>query len=104
MKQRLLSLRKHLLRNEDPASVERADSQLCGLNVPGSSFYGVAVITSELGDDLQQGGALVLNWLAIAVEPCLVLGTQHGHSGFEVWQAVPDVVHKQSAESFGQIA
>lgn len=47
---------------------------------------------------------MVFYWLAIAIEPGLVLGTQHGHSGFEVWQAVPDVVHEQPAESFGEIA
>lgn len=81
----------------------RSDSQFWGLDVPGSSLNCVAVITGKLGDYLQKGGAVVFYWLAIAVEPCLVLGTQHSHSGFEVWQAVPDVVHEQSAESFGQI-
>lgn len=72
--------------------------------MPGCSLYGVAIITGKLGDNLQQGGAVILYWLTVAVEPCLVLSTQHSHSGFEVWQAVPDVVHEQSAESFGQIA
>jgi len=71
--------------------------------VPGCSLDGVAVITGELGDNLQQGGTVVLYRLPIAIEPCLVLGTQHSHSGFEIWQAVPDVVHEKSAESFGQI-
>lgn len=72
--------------------------------MPGCALYRVAVITGKLCDNLQQGGAVVLDRLAIAVEPSLVLGTQHSHTGLEVWQAVPDVVHEQPAESFGQIA
>lgn len=68
--------------------------------MPASSLNCVAIITGKLGDNLQKGGAVVFHWLAIAVEPCLVLGNQHCHSGFEVRQAVPDVVHEQSAEGF----
>lgn len=84
--------------------MERSDSQLGGLDVSGCSLDGVAVIAGKLGDDLQQGGAVVLYWLPIAVEPWLVLGTQNRHSRFEVWQAVSDVVHEQPAERFGQVA
>lgn len=48
-------------------------------------------------------GSMVFHWLAIVIELCLVLGTQHSHSCFYVRQAVLDVVHEQSAESIGQI-
>lgn len=64
----------------------------------------MAVIAGEFGDDLKQSGALVFYWLAVAVEPGLVLGAEHGHSGFQVWQAVSDVVHEQPAEGLGQVA
>lgn len=47
---------------------------------------------------------MVLHWLAVAVEPRLVLGTQHRHPGLEFWQAVPDVVHEKPAESLGEVA
>lgn len=71
--------------------------------MPRCSLNGVAVIAGKFGDDLQESGTVVLHWLPVAVEPCLVLGTQHGHSGLEVRQAVPDVVHEESAEGFGQV-
>lgn len=59
----------------------------------GCAFNGVAVITGEFGDNLQKGGTLVLHRLAIAVEPRLILCTQHGHTGFEVRKTFPNVVH-----------
>lgn len=74
------------------------------MDVSGCSLDGVAVIAGEFGDYLQQGGTVVLYWLAVAVEPCLVLGNQHCHPCFEVWQTVPDVVHEKPAESFGKVA
>lgn len=46
---------------------------------------------------------MVFHWMAIVIELCLVLGTQHSLSCFYVRQAVLDVVHEQSAESLGQI-
>lgn len=72
--------------------------------MPGCALYRVAVITGEFSDDLQQGGAVVLYRLSVAAEPSLVLGAQHGDAGLQLRQAVPDVVHEQPAESFGQIA
>lgn len=47
---------------------------------------------------------MVLHWLAVAVEPRLVLGTQHRHPRLEFWQTVPDVVHEKPAEGFGEVA
>lgn len=85
-------------------NMAQSNSQLCGLDVSRCSLDGVAVIAGELGDYLQQGGAVVLHRLTIAVEPRLVLGAQHGHPGFKVRQAVPDVVHEQPAEGPGQMA
>lgn len=86
------------------AERERRHSQLGRLDVPGCSLDGVAIITGKLSDNLQQSGAVILHRLTVAVELRLVLGAQHRHPGFEVWQAVPDVVHEQPAQSFGQIA
>lgn len=81
-----------------------ANSQFGGLDVSGRALDGVAVVAGELGDDLQQGGAVVLHRLAVAVEPRLVLGAQHRHPGLELGQTVPDVVHEEPAESLGQVA
>lgn len=78
-------------------------SQLRCLDVPGCSLYGVAIICGKLGDNLQQSGAVVLHRLTIAVESCLVLGNEYCHSCFELWQAVPDVVHEQFTKSFCEV-
>lgn len=56
-------------------------SQLGRLDVLGGALDGVAVLCGELGDDLQQGGALVLHGLAVAAEEGLVLGRQHVDTG-----------------------
>lgn len=82
----------------------RVNSQFGGLDVSGRPLDGVAVVAGELGDDLQQGGAVVLHRLAVAVEPRLVLGAQHRHPCLEVWQTIPDVVHEKPAEGLGEVA
>jgi len=96
--------KKHLVLNKDTATEKQSDSQLGGLDVSGRPLDGVAVVAGELGDNLQQGGTVVFYRLAVVIEPCLVLGAQRGHTGLELWQAIPDVMHEQPAESFGQIA
>lgn len=88
----------------EPARRCRVNSQFGGLDVSGRPLDGVAVVAGKLGDDLQQGGAVVLHWLAVAAEPRLVLGTQHRHPRLELWQTVPDVVHEKPAEGFGEVA
>lgn len=72
--------------------------------MPGRSLDGVAVVAGKLRDDLQQGGAVVLHRLAVALEPRVILGAQHGHAALEVGQAVPDVTHEQPAEGYGEVA
>lgn len=65
---------------------------------------GVAVVRSKLGDDLQQGGALVLHRLPVAAQPRLELGAQCRHARLQLGQAVADVVHEQTAERASQVA
>lgn len=48
-------------------------TQFSGLDVFGCSLNSVAVLCGELGDELQQGGALVLHRLSVAAEQRLVL-------------------------------
>lgn len=70
-------------------------SQLSRLDVLGSALDGVAVLRCELGNELQQGGALVLHRLAVAAEQGLVLGRQHVDAGLQLGEAVADVMHQQ---------
>lgn len=79
-------------------------SQFRGLDVPGSAFDGVAVVGGELGDDLQQGGAVVFHRLPVAVESGLVLSGEYRDSCLELREAVPDVMHEQSAQGASQVA
>lgn len=70
-------------------------SQLRGLDVLGRALDGVAVLCGELGDELQQGGALVLHRLPVAAEQGLVLSRQDVDPRLQLREAVPDVVHQQ---------
>lgn len=70
----------------------------------GSAFDGVAVVGGKLSDDLQQGGAVVFHWLAVAVESGLVLGGEHRDSSLELRETVSDVMHEQSAQGASQVA
>ena len=71
-----------------------ANSQFCRLDVFGRALDGVAVLCGELGDELEQGGALVLDWLAVAAEQGLVLGCQDVDPCLQLREAVPDVMHE----------
>lgn len=72
--------------------------------MPGSAFDGIAVVGGKLGDDLQQGGAVVFHRLPVAVESGLVLGGEHRDSRLELRETVPDVMHEQSAQGASQVA
>ena len=69
-------------------------SQLCRLDVFGCALYGVAVFCGELGDELEQGGTLVFDGLAVAAEQGLVLGCQDVDPCLELRETVSDVMHQ----------
>lgn len=69
-------------------------SQLCRLDVFGRALYGVAVLCGELSDELEQGGALVFDGLAVAAEQGLVLGCQDVDPCLQLGEAVSDVMHQ----------
>lgn len=71
----------------------RGDSQFSCLYVLGRALDGVTVLGGELGDELQQGGALVIYRFTVAAEQGLVLGRQHIDPCFQLRQTVSDVVH-----------
>lgn len=70
-------------------------SQFCGLDVFGCSFDCVAVLGGELGDELQQGGALVLHGLPVAAEQRLVLSGKNIDACLQLWETIPNVMHQQ---------
>lgn len=72
----------------------RRYSQLGRLDVFGRALDGVAVLCGELGDELEQGGALVLDGLAVAAEQGLVLSRQDVDPCLELGQTVSDVMHQ----------
>lgn len=76
--------------------------QLCRLDVLGRALDGVAVLRGKLGDELQQGGALVLHGLPVAAQQGLVLGRQHVDPRLQLREAVPDVVHQQPGAGGGK--
>lgn len=69
-------------------------SQLCCLDVFGRALDGVAVLRGKLGDELEQGGTLVFDWLAVAAEQGLVLGCQDVDPCLQLREAVSDVMHQ----------
>lgn len=71
-----------------------SDSQFGCLNVLGGALDGVAVLGGELGNELEQSGALVLHGLAVAAEQGLVLCRQHIDPCLKLWEAVSDMVHQ----------
>lgn len=75
--------------------VEEDYPQFCGLDVLGRALDGVAVLRGKLGDELQQGGALVLHGLSVAAQQGLVLGRQDVDPRLQLREAVSDVVHEQ---------
>lgn len=92
-----LLVTRHRRTNSTPVwrSRGKGHSQLCRLDVLGGALDGVAVLRGELGNELQQGGALVLHGLAVAAEQGLVLCRQHVDAGLQLGEAVPDVMHQQ---------
>lgn len=70
-------------------------TQFGGLDVFGCSLDSVAVLGGKLGDELQQGGALVLHRLSVAAEQRLVLSGEDVDACLQLWQAIPNVVHQQ---------
>ena len=70
-------------------------SQLCRLDILGGALDGVAVLGGELGDELQQRGALVLDGLAVAAQQGLVLSRQDVDARLQLGQTVSDVMHQQ---------
>lgn len=74
---------------------DRRDSQLRCLDVLGRAFDGATVLSSKLGDELQQRGALIIDRLAIAVEQRLVLSCQDIDPGLQLRETISDVVHQQ---------
>lgn len=70
-------------------------SQLGRLDVFGRALYGVAVFRGELGDELEQGGALVFHGFTVAAEQGLVLRRQDVDPCLQVGETVSDVMHQQ---------
>lgn len=70
-------------------------TQFSGLDVFGSSLDSIAVFSRELGDELQQGGTLILHRLAVAAEKRLVLSGKNVDTGLQLWQTIPNMVHQQ---------
>lgn len=69
-------------------------SQLGRLDVFGRALDGVAVFSGKLGDELEQGGTLVFDWLAVAAEQGLVLGCQDVDPCLQLRETVSDVMHQ----------
>lgn len=85
-----------------PCGGEEEYPQLCRLYVLGRALDGVAVLGGKLGDELQQGGALVLHRLPVAAQQGLVLSRQHVDPRLQLREAVPDVVHQQPGAGGGK--
>lgn len=70
------------------------NSQFCRLDVFGRALDGVAVLCGELGDELEQGGTLVFDRLAVAAQQGLVLSCQDVDPCLQLRETVPDVMHQ----------
>lgn len=76
------------------AEPRHCNSQFCCLDVLGGALDGVAVLCGELGDELQQGGALVLYRFTVAAEQGLVLSCQDVDPCLQLRETVSDVMHQ----------
>lgn len=69
-------------------------SQLCRLDVFGRALDGVAVLCGKLGDELEQGGTLVLHRFPVAAEQGLVLCCQDVDPCLQLRETVSNVMHQ----------